>query len=614
IAAIAAERFEAATGRALSIGGDVRPSLWPTLGVSAEDITVAGADWSDRGPLLRAETMSVNVGWPALWGGEIRVTGASISGADVLLEVGPEGRGNWVFDAARPAETVPQDSAGAPTPLALDAVTLTGSRLRYFDASGKETAVTDIEAALALPSFSGPLGADLTARVGGQPIALQASIGGLAGLLAGQETALDMTLEAGDLSLPLSGQLALDPLTFTGQTRASLGRMQGLSALLGIAQPELPRGLGQDRIDVATEIAFLGDTLTLRGLNATLDQNTVSGDAEVTLGGARPYIAARLSAGALDLSALGGNEDQQAGTGATDASTGWSTEPIDASGLGALDGDITLSAASIAIGKSQLGRTSLTTKIDNARAVTTINQLVAYDGEVAGSFVVNARQNLSVRADLAGSAIAISRLFSELFDYDRLISIGDMTISVLGSGNSQNAIINSLNGNGTFEFGAGELIGWDLVGMLRSLDIAAFKTGKRTIFDSITGTFTIENGVVINDNLTFLSPLLEARGTGRVGLGGQTLNYRITPRLLTGERAGLSVPLVITGTWADPKFRLDLQALAEQEVGEEIEAAKEAAKAKVKEKVEKELGGATEDEIKKKLEEKAVGGLLKLLK
>ena len=59
-------------------------------------------------------------------------------------------------------------------------------------------------------------------------------------------------------------------------------------------------------------------------------------------------------------------------------------------------------------------------------------------------------------------------------------------------------------------------------------------------------------------------PLFSASGGGKIGLGGRTLDLRIVPELLGGEGKGIRVPLVITGSWAKPKFRLDLEALAEE--------------------------------------------------
>ena len=61
--------------------------------------------------------------------------------------------------------------------------------------------------------------------------------------------------------------------------------------------------------------------------------------------------------------------------------------------------------------------------------------------------------------------------------------------------------------------------------------------------------------------------LVRSRGLGDVykrqelGLGARMLNYRLRPTALAAEdgTGGVMVPLLITGTWADPKFRLDLE-------------------------------------------------------
>jgi AsmA protein len=191
-----------------------------------------------------------------------------------------------------------------------------------------------------------------------------------------------------------------------------------------------------------------------------------------------------------------------------------------------------------------------------------------------------------------------------------------MEIKVLGSGNSMNALMNSLDGGGSFRFGAGELLGLDLVGMLRNLDTSFVGEGASTIFDEITGTFRIVDGVVINENLRMTAPLFSATGSGQVGLGGQTLNYRLVPKILQGEGAGISVPVKITGTWDSPKFGLDMAGLINENAREEIEAAKDKVEQQLKDKVQERLGTTTgqsaEDALKQKLTEEAGKGLLKL--
>ena len=72
IAGLVADQFKAATGRDLTIQGDIRPSVWPELGIKTGEITVSNAEWSNAGPMIQAQGLSIGVDIQALWGGAIR--------------------------------------------------------------------------------------------------------------------------------------------------------------------------------------------------------------------------------------------------------------------------------------------------------------------------------------------------------------------------------------------------------------------------------------------------------------------------------------------------------------------------------------------------------------
>ncbi len=367
--------------------------------------------------------------------------------------------------------------------------------------------------------------------------------------------------------------------------------------------------------------------MTLRDATITLDQNVLTGAVDVSAAG-RPHITAQLTGGALDFSALtggaGGAEASGGGTGTGAgggaAPAGWPRDPIDASGLQAVDANISLAAESVDLGLAQLGRTRILTQLDQGRAVTEIKEMSAYGGAIAGSFVVNSRGGLSARANLTAAGVAIEPLLQQLADYDRLLASGDVSINLLAVGNDMHTLMNSLSGDGSFKLGKGELRGLDLVGMLRNLDTSYIGEGAKTIFDSIAGTFTVDGGVLQNDDLRLDAPLLTATGEGKVGIGTQDLNYRVVPALLeTGTGGGLRVPLIITGPWADPKFRLDLEAVAKEEFGDEVEELKSRAEELVKDKISEELGvevetlDEVEDKLKEELQDRATRGILDLL-
>ncbi len=616
IAGLVESRFEAATGRALTIEGDVRPGLWPEIGVKTGPITIADADWAGTAPMVAAEGLSVGIAWTGLFGGDIRVTGVELTRPVIRLARAADGRGNWELAAASaPAAPDGRSESGGPS-IALDNLTISDGTVSFTDAGARPITLTGIDATLTLPDFAGEAALTLNAEANGVPLTAELSIAQFARFLSDGAVPVALTAGIGEGTLEFDGHAGLAALAAEGRILADLDGIGPLTRAAGGMASALPEGLGAERVFLDSAMTFAGDTLSLRETSLQLDQNQMSGEIDLTLAEPRPKLVAQLSAGALDLSGLSGGGEEEEIASASDSPEGWSTEPIDVSGLGALDADVALDAQSIALSQSQLGRTRLRLALENGRLVTTIRELKAYDGAVTGQVVVNSRGGLSASADLAGSAIAISRLFAELLDFDRLITLGDMEISVLASGNSMDALMNGMNGEGSFRFGAGELLGLDLPGMIRNLDPGFIGEGKATIFDEVTGTFRIVNGVVINDNLKMTAPLFTANGSGEVSLGGRRLNYRIVPKLLSGEGEGISVPVLITGTWAAPKFRLDLESMVDAKAQAEIEKARDKAEAKAKEKLLEKLGGGAdaEDAAKDKLEKELSKGLKKLFK
>ena len=115
--------------------------------------------------------------------------------------------------------------------------------------------------------------------------------------------------------------------------------------------------------------------------------------------------------------------------------------------------------------------------------------------------------------------------------------------------------------------------------MILNLDTSYRGEGQRTVYDSITASFAMEGGIVSNDDLEMRAAFGEMTGSGTVGVGQQVLDYTIVPGVLTSEGTedGVRVPLRIHGPWDNLAYSLDVEALAEQELSDEIEALEERA-------------------------------------
>ena len=603
IAAAVSAQFEAMTGRKMVLAGEVSPRLWPSLGVTTGPVSIANADWAESDqPLLRAESLSIDVNLGALLGGEVKILGLSADQPEINLERDKDGQANWDFAASAAAGdgAVPAPATG----FTLDQGSITGGQVRFNDRqSGRVVALDDVDATLSIPDFSGPFTLAASALSGGQPVQLDLTGGVFSAFAMGRVVPLTASLVAGGSTLSFDGRGGYAPVAAEGALTGKLQDLPALGALLGADLVRPNPGFGHDKLQITGTLTMDGTgAVFLRGAEIVADSNQIKGDLDLLPGETRYKLKGQLSAGPISIG-TGPEGEMGGGQAGGMAAEGWPDGEIDVSALGVMDADLALAAPSIDLGVLKLGQTRAMITVDRARAVIDIREMQAYDGQITGDFVVNGRGGLSVGGRLALAGLKTQPLLTDLAGWDRLISTGDVELEYLGVGNSVDAIMKSLKGKGALELGQGELRGLDIAGMLKTLDLNYVGEGQKTIFDGLAGTFTIDGGVLSNSDLKLVAPYITASGTGELGLGERTLNYRLRPTALAAEdgTGGVMVPLLITGHWADPKFRLDLESLAREKMEaeakaaaarleEEAKAAEAAAKAELEQRLKEELG------------------------
>lgn len=595
IAGVAIQRFELITGRSLTMNGSVRPTIWPTLGVKTGPVTVSNADWSTEGPFLSAEALEIGLDFQALIDGSVRITDLRAIGPRLILERAKDGRANWVFGGEN-GGTAQAGMAGEGTPFTLDLAEIKDGAITFIDhGAGRRMSLAEIEGEVHIPSFTGPAEANFAAAINGQPIKAKLAVAEFAPFLDGRLVGFGLNLTAGAAKFDFSGRFGWKPATAEGVIDSDFASLSEVARLMGATRPNLPLGLGANALKIKGNLTLAkAGSLHLRDGKVQLDQNLIEIDADLSTKGDRPKLVASVAAPTF---VLGQSTTQGSGAAAT-GTRGWSTAPIDMSGLGVMDAEVGFSADSVRVGSLQLGTTRAKMVLDRARAVFDLRQISAYDGRASGQFVLNARGGLSVGADLQLAGLSMQSLMDDLMRYNRLISKGDMSLKFLAVGNSLDELMRSLSGSGRIALGKGELLGLDIAGMLRTLDAGFVGEGQKTIFDGISASFTMEKGVLFNPDLALSAPYITATGSGELGIGAQTLNYRLRPTALasTDGTGGVMVPLLITGTWANPKFRLDLESIARERLEAEAKALEERAREEAK---------AAEAKAKAELEKKA---------
>lgn len=601
IATLAAEQFQLATGRTLVFGGDVKPSFYPVIGATAQDVSIGNPDWAGAGPMLEAGEMDIGLSVAALFRGDIEVQRVVIQNPRLHLIRDAQGRANWDFTrAATPGDAVPSEARTRN--ISLVEARIIGGSARFEDAqSGRDMQLSGLDASLRMPRLTGPAELRASGQLNGQPFDLSTTTDNAERFLAGAVTQIMFDTTAAGATITFAGRMGLENLALEGQLAANIPALRPLMQLVGdvggdIDATYLPLGLNGQVTRTADGRLFAREAQFRAG------GVRLTGAADLVPGSERPRVTGQFTGDVLDLRAAGSG----GGNGAAAATDGWSRTPIDASGLAALDADISVTLAGVRTDVTTLGRTRLGLTIDRARAVVDFREVALFGGQLGGEFVMNNRSGLSVGGDLRFRGIELLPFLTEMADYRRLQGQASLDLQFLGVGNSLDAIMQSLRGDGRIDFSQGEIIGFDLAGMLRNLDMSYMGERNRTVYDRIAGTFAISDGVLRNSDLRMEASSFSVTGQGSVGLGARNLDYRVVPAAVRGDDT-FRVPLMITGPWSEPRFRLDLEALAREQLRvdqerlediarEEARRLEERTRTQLEERLQRDLGVQRQDD------------------
>jgi AsmA protein len=237
-------------------------------------------------------------------------------------------------------------------------------------------------------------------------------------------------------------------------------------------------------------------------------------------------------------------------------------------------------------------------------------QAQLFGGGYSGNIVLDARPaQARLSLDEHVKAIDIGALMQASFDTNRVSGRGNANAALTATGNTDEAIFKTLAGKLDFDVKDGAFNGVDLWFELRRawavikrqpLPTRASGT-PRTLFKQMSGSATLDRGVMRNDDLKVDIDYLKANGKGTLDLASKAVDYELVAEIykLPPEGAGaemaelkaVAIPIDIKGTLDDMKVRPDLEGLLKARVRKEVDE-------KVQEK---------KEEIKKKLQDRLKG-------
>lgn len=605
-ALVPAERIQAevvsgvktATGRDLSIQGKLSVSAFPSLGVQVGNVALANPPGYTSKDLIRLGAVDVRLKLLPLLGGKVEIDSFVLVDPVITLETDRQGRGNWVFDApagdkaAKPgdkAAAAPSSASSGPADIRLGDVRVTGGRLTQIDGkTGARQEVSDINLKVALKSLSEPLSTSGSLVWNGKKVELGLDVVSLKALMDGQTSKVTSKIAADAVTLTLDGiakggaQPGID-----GAVDLKVPSVRNLAAWAG--SPIAMAGNGLGPLSVSGRLVASPGRIAFTQAAIALDEIKARGDVAVDASGAKPAIKGRLDVEMLDLNPYLPPEgapakgEGKAATGGASAPAGqakpagWSDDPIDASGLKAVDLDFALTCAGIKVRKIKVGKSALKLVIKDGRLTADLTELALYQGTGKGRIALDGSQpGVGLDAAFQLKGLQAEPFLIDAAESDRLSGTGNFDVTVAGRGKTQRQIVSSLDGKGALTFLNGAIKGINLAAMARNVATAftgGANSAEKTDFAELGGTFTIVKGLLSNNDLALKSPLLRVEGKGKVDLPQRNVDYRIDPKVVAslqgqggGNAAGIVVPILVTGPWDNLSYRPDLEALLKQNV------------------------------------------------
>jgi len=535
--------------------------------------------------MLKLKQLQVQLRFLPLLRGAVELGRFVLDQPEISLEVDKTGRPNWVFaptapvptpaTPAAPTATAPESSSisGALSNLRLEDVRLVDGKISYRDdRTGSSQEVDGINVKVTLLGLDTPLSVEGSATWHDQKLATTIGLHKPSALLAGQESGFDIKLDGEPLTVSLAGSMTgLPPTKLGGTIDLSIPSIRGLAKWAGAA---LPPGGGLEKLSIKGKIDMQGPKIAFTDAAIMIDAITAQGSLAVDTSGARPYLKGTLAVDKLDVnpylpppaptSAAGKAtaETSASGIAAAPAQTGWSDAPIDLSALGMADADFDLKTGSILYRKIAVGPSGVDIHLKDKKLILTLGQLALYQGQGQGKVTVDGSgATPSVALDFSLAGLQVEPLLVAAAGTDRLSGTGKVTLDVTGSGKSQRALINDLNGKGALDLTNGQLKGVNLIALAENATSAltGINGDNRTDFGSLTGTFTIVNGIAHNDDLQLKSGVIPITGKGTVNLPNRTVDYRVTVSLA----GAIGVPVLVSGPWDNLSYKPDLAGALE---------------------------------------------------
>jgi AsmA protein len=659
-----AAQVKNATGRDIIIG-DIRLSIFPTLGARIQNVTLSNA--AGFGSAYFAGIGQAEIGvklLPLIRERAVQVSSVTVDNLQLNLARHADGKTNWddlvektsQTNSAKPGEAAGSSSANIKS-IDIAGISIDNAALNYRDDQAHQsyqlsrlkletgaiepgkafsfdlafsTQLTQ-PAITADTEISSKLAFDLNAKTyqaNKLKVKLKASGAQIPNGTQTAEFDADLSYDGSKGTLSLAnGRLDAGGLSATASLQGSglngsAGHFSGPLSIKPFNPRELLKTFGMSietadpnalkNASVSAQIEGSASAARLSNLVFELDQSHLSGSIGVS-SFATQALDFALKADTLDADRyLPPPQQQAAATPAARKAAGGPAAPSGSADATVLPVDSLekLNAnGTLDIGKFKLQNLSMSDVHLKITAPKGHEKRIDLDSRLYGGTLTSSTQITPAAKPLLAenfklASINVGPLLIDLNGKDSLTGVGDIAVNLSGAGRTVGELKRALDGNVSFSFKNGKVKGFNLGQIIRKGE--AFMSGtqlddsapQETDFTTLSASGKVVNGVLTSDDLNAASPLFRVGGAGQVDIAAQTIDYVAKPTIVntaTGQGgkqladlSGLVIPVHVTGTFAQPRYSIDVKSALQQRGTEKIQQ-------KLSDQIDKKLGASNPD-------------------
>lgn len=615
-----AAAVSAKTGRDLTIGGEIKWSVFPSIGLELSDVSLGNPGGFGDQPMLDIGEAGITVKFLPLLKRQVEIGEVSMSDVSINLSRKADGETNWqdLGGAGKGEPTAATGDVRGVESFSISGIEITNARVTFDDVDQTtELHEFDLKASnielgrpfklqggfsMNLPTsqlagevrFGGLVQTEATGKrfgisglklafdgkqgEAGDTVALEVNFAANADIDLAKDQAIlsDFVLRLHELSV--TGELTVTALSaepkFAGQLKVAEFNPKSLMKALGMEVPVTSVASALTRLRADMTLAATSDSADMQNLSVAFDQSAMQGNFKL-VNFDDPQLAFDLQLDKLNLDDYLPPDEGTANGSA--AGTGSSGSDLSVETFRGFTGGGNFRIAQLVA--AGLTATDVGMKMSSDGKGVRFAPINAkfHGGQHEGDITIDAsgdRPMLTANHGLSG--VATEGLLTELTGSARLRGTGDFFVQIRTDLTNSQTVMQNLSGDIGMNILNGEIVGIDVAATIAAVKSVLGKQAElvsesseeqTTEFAELTMSGVFDHGILSSDDLLLLSPLLRATGEGKFDLADETIDYVLKP-VLTGELAdeniaelkGLPVPVKLTGKLYDPDIRVDIVA------------------------------------------------------